>query len=82
MVGIYIKACFSIPKSTSKKKHKLMLENIIRPTKKPDADNIAKIVCDALNGIAFLDDKQIVDARITKWYSDTPRIEIIIQEIE
>jgi Holliday junction resolvase RusA-like endonuclease len=59
-----------------------MLENIIRPTKKPDADNIAKIVCDALNGIAFLDDKQIVDARITKWYSDTPRIEIIIQEIE
>ena len=37
-----------------------MLEWEIRPTKRPDLDNIAKAVLDALNGLAYQDDSQIV----------------------
>ena len=38
------------------------------PTKKPDCDNIAKIVMDGLNGVVYYDDKQIVDCFIKKYY--------------
>lgn len=51
-----INAYFEIPKSTSNKKRELMSCNIIRPVKKPDCDNIAKIILDSLNGIAYKDD--------------------------
>jgi Holliday junction resolvase RusA-like endonuclease len=48
------------------------------PTKKPDADNILKLAADSLNGLAYVDDKQIVSAVIHKFYSDRPRLEINI----
>ena len=76
---IDIKAYFSIPKSASKKKKQLMLEGELRPTKKPDADNILKIIGDALNDLAYKDDKQIVSANIEKFYSDEPRVQIEIK---
>lgn len=80
-VRMEIYAYFKIPKSISNKKRLLMIAHKIRPTKKPDFDNIAKIVGDALNGIAYLDDKQIVDGKITKWYSDQPRIEVYLEKV-
>lgn len=76
-----IKAYYRIPKSASQKKYANMHSGVIRPTKKPDADNIMKVVADALNGIAYHDDTQIVRAIIEKWYSDEPRVEVIIKEI-
>jgi Holliday junction resolvase RusA-like endonuclease len=76
-----IDAYFPILKSTSKKNTKLMLEGIIRHTKKPDADNIGKICLDALNKLAFDDDSQIVDLRVRKFYSDNPRVEIEINQL-
>ena len=76
-----VKAYFAIPKSVSKKKHKLMIEEKIRPTKKPDCDNVLKIICDALNTIAYDDDKQIVEMEISKFYSENPRVEVEIEEI-
>ncbi len=75
-------AYMPIPKSTSNKKKKQMIAGIVAPTKKPDWDNIGKIITDALNGLAYEDDKQIVDARVVKLYSDNPRIEIELEEIE
>ena len=78
---INIKAYFKIPKSTSKKKKTLMIDKCIRPTKKPDLDNIMKCVTDALNEIAYQDDKQIVSASIEKYYSEEPRDEVAIMEI-
>lgn len=72
---------FDIPKSTSKKNKEAMLNNEIFPTKKPDADNIAKVVCDALNGIAYNDDTQIVELKITKLYDVDPRVEIVIDPV-
>lgn len=71
----------SIPKSTSKKKRELMIEGTIRPTTKPDLDNIAKAILDALNGRAFDDDKQVVSLTVEKFYSDTPRVIVEISEV-
>ncbi len=75
-----IKVYMSIPKSVSKKKREEMIEGKIRPTKKPDVDNIIKIILDSLNGLAYDDDKQIVDCSISKWYGENPRVEVILEE--
>lgn len=74
-VRVRITACFSIPKSASKKKRAMMIAGDIVPTKKPDFDNIQKIICDALNGVAD-DDSQIVKADIEKVYSTVPHVEV------
>ena len=73
-VKVTIIAYFGIPKSTSKKKEMEMLANIISPTKKPDADNIVKIV------LAFKDDTQVTKLEIEKKYGRTPRIYVKIEE--
>ncbi len=76
-----IKAYFKIPKSTSKKRRKLMIDEKIRPTKKPDTDNLAKIVLDSLNDLAYKDDKQVVDLRVLKYYSEEPRVEVELEGV-
>jgi Holliday junction resolvase RusA-like endonuclease len=81
-VSMKIDSFFPIPKSTSKKKHQLMAIGAIQHTKKPDADNVAKAICDALNKIAYVDDSQIVSLEVNKYYSDVPRAEITITEVK
>ena len=71
-----IQAYFPIPKSVSKKKRLAMMCNAEKYIKKPDNDNIAKAILDALNGIAYDDDSQVTELLITKAYSDKPRAEI------
>lgn len=59
-----------------------MVKNKIYPTKKPDVDNIIKIIADALNGVAYNDDKQIVMCSCGKYYTDAePFVCVYIQEI-
>lgn len=82
MLDVRIFAYYPIPKSVSKKKRKAMLEKRIRPTKKPDADNVFKIICDSLNGIAYRDDAQVVDSMVRKFYGETPKVVVTIEEIE
>jgi Holliday junction resolvase RusA-like endonuclease len=77
-VAIYIRV--GIPASFSKQKHKDALANYIRPTKKPDIDNIAKCFLDAMNGIVYLDDKQVVSLHITKEYAETPAVDVMVKE--
>lgn len=81
MLDVRVMAYYTIPKSISKKKRQAMLDHKVRPTKKPDFDNIGKVICDSLNGIAYRDDAQIVDAQVRKFYSDTPRVVVIITDI-
>jgi len=76
-----ITAYFSIPKSASKKKTADMVMHKIRPTKKPDTDNIAKAVLDALNGIAYYDDSQIVALMVRKLYNEYPKVIVSIEEV-
>lgn len=76
-----IKAYFKIPKSTPKKQIEPMINGEIKPTKKPDIDNIIKIISDALNNLAYDDDSQITKVTATKNYSDKPRVEITILHV-
>lgn len=74
-------AAFPIPASWSAKKQREALAGIIRPTVKPDIDNIIKGL-DAINQIVFVDDKQIVEVEMAKFYSDRPRLQIMIRPTE
>lgn len=71
-----------IPKNTSKKRRKLKNDKDILPTKKPDFDNLTKSITDALNGLAYKDDNQIVEAHIFKYYSDNPKAVVKIETIK
>ena len=82
MLDMRIKAFYSIPKSVSKKKRASMLAGELRPTKKPDMDNVIKIIADSLNQIAYRDDTQIVDCQVRKFYSENPRVEVTIKPVK
>lgn len=70
-----------IPKSTPKSRKEAMFEGIIKHTKRPDVDNMAKAVLDALShGIAWEDDSQIVRLSITKEYAKEPYVYFYMHE--
>ena len=69
-----------IPKSTPKSRREAMNDGLIRHMKKPDVDNLVKAVLDALNGVAWEDDSQIVRVCAEKFYSKDPYIYIRIRE--
>lgn len=82
-IRISIKAFYRIPGKTSKKRAEDMRSGSVLPTKKPDIDNVVKIIMDGLNGAAYKDDAQVVSIMASKAYSDTPRVEVeIISEEE
>ena len=73
----------AIPKSMSKRKREAAIAGRLRPTTKPDVSNILKGVEDALKGLWYVDDSQIVGyGALGKWYDDKPRIEIVMWELE
>ena len=70
-----------IPKSTPKSRKEAMFEGIIKHTKRPDVDNMAKAVLDALShGIAWEDDSQIVRLTVTKEYTKEPYVYLYMYE--
>ena len=71
-----------IPQSKSKKQKEKMLTGEIKPIVKPDVDNVAKSILDALNGIIYLDDKQVVDLRVRKQYAEVPSVSVWISEVQ
>ena len=73
---------FPIPKSISKKKRQMMINKEILHTKKIDCDNLAKIILDSLNGIAYEDDKQVVRLYVEKIYGEHPRVEVELKEVQ
>lgn len=79
-VKVSIIAYFAIPKATKKSDIKEMLDNNISPTKKPDIDNIVKVVLDSMNKFAFRDDNQITKLEVEKKYSIEDKIYIKIEE--
>lgn len=68
-IGIQVTAYYPIPKSTRKRDAEKMLSGELTPTVKPDLDNVLKAVLDGLNGIAYQDDKQIVELKSTKRFT-------------
>jgi Holliday junction resolvase RusA-like endonuclease len=79
-VDVTILSYMPIPKSWSKKKQAAALAGTLRPTGKPDWDNMAKMT-DALNEVVWRDDGQVVDGRVRKFYSDRPRLEIVVEPV-
>lgn len=71
-----------IPKTTPKSRRMAMLNGILKPIRKPDIDNLAKAVLDALNKVAWADDAQIARLLLSKEYTDDPYISIYIHEIK
>lgn len=81
-IRMQVNAFFRIPISTSKKNRELMELEKTYCIKKPDVDNIIKIIADALNNVAYIDDSQICEVTCVKKYSKNPRVEIILSEVE
>jgi len=77
-VAIYIRV--GIPASYSKQKRKDALSGVLKPTKKPDLDNVAKCHLDAIQGIIILDDKLVVNLHVTKVYAETAAVEVMVKE--
>lgn len=94
-LDVKIIAYFEVPKSLSKKRKALCLNNQELPTKKPDADNIGKIVMDGMNPKmkrnkvvhkmmqvvrgVYHDDKQVTTLLVKKRYSEYPRVEVTVE---
>lgn len=72
---------YPMPKSTSKKKAAKMAAGEIIPVVKPDLDNVAKLILDALNGLAWEDDNQIARLEISKVYGEEPHTDVHIETI-
>lgn len=92
-IWITIVAYFSIPKQHYRfykrtgtteldKTGQLMKEHKLCPVKKPDLDNISKVICDAITkqGNIWVDDSQITCELLMKFYDETPRVEVIVEQ--
>ena len=78
-VALYCYVRLAPAQSYSKKRLRACLEGSERP-KKPDLDNVVKAVQDALNGVIYKDDVQIVSLHATKKYDTVPGVEILVKE--
>ena len=82
LVDVTILACFQIPKSYTKKRRKQIAEMGWGYDQKPDPDNICKNLLDALEGLAFTDDKLVRDVTIRRRYTESrPRAEVWIDRV-
>lgn len=79
-INVYLYVRLPIPQSYSKKRKEACLSGSERPTKKPDIDNIAKAFLDAMNGVIYLDDTQVVSLHVNKLYSAVPGVDVMIRE--
>jgi len=70
-VELVIQFTFKKPKSNKKNLH----------TQRPDLDNCAKLVSDAINGIAFVDDSQVICLACTKEWGEAGKIVLLVDEV-
>lgn len=70
-----------IPQSWPKRKQQAALAGTEYPTKKPDADNVIKAIFDALNGVVWHDDTQVVDMVVRKRYAAVPGVAMEISRV-
>lgn len=71
-----------VPASWNKKVTQAALDNKIAPIRKPDVDNIGKIVLDALNGVAWKDDRQVVSLSVAKAWTKEAYVGVFVREMD
>lgn len=81
-VSVVMGIALPVPASWSKRKQASALDGIVLPTTKPDADNVVKAVFDAINGVVWGDDTQVVDLRLIKRYAPTPGVSMRVTPLE
>lgn len=79
-VSVVLHLNMEVPASWSKAKQKRALSGVERPTTKPDMDNVVKAIFDAINGVVWRDDVQVVSLMATKAYTATPSVYVEIAE--
>ena len=79
-VNLRIVAIYPWPKTATKKR--VAAEDGAWKFTKPDGDNIAKIVKDSMNKIAFLDDAQCASTTVWKLYGDKPCLRVSVEALK
>ena len=81
-VAVTIAAHRSIPASWQRSRRDKAAAGDVLPTSRPDLDNVAKAVLDGLTGVVYIDDAQVCDLVKRKRYSDRPRVEVWVRELD
>ena len=76
-----VEVFIQVPKSDSKLKKLAKIIGEIRPTIKPDCDNLAKSILDSLNGLAYQDDRQIIELSVKKFYAEQSEVRVKLMEV-
>ena len=76
-----VEVFIQVPKSDSKLKKQAKIIGEIRPTIKPDCDNLAKSILDSLNGLAYQDDRQIIELSVKKFYAEQSEVKVKLMEV-
>ena len=79
-VTVFVYISVPIPASYSKKRKQACLSGFEKPMKKPDIDNVSKCFLDAMNGIVYLDDVQVISLHMTKVYNTVGMVEVLVRE--
>lgn len=81
-VKVLMRMTLVIPASWSRKKQEQALAGQIRPTTKPDTDNVIKAIFDAINGVVWRDDVQVVELGVSKVYGAVPGVSVHVSPLE
>lgn len=80
-LAVCVVARMPVPSSWSNKKRDAALAGVVRPTGRPDLDNLVKAPLDAFNGIVWRDDAQVVECSVSKFYSETPSLSVVVSPL-
>jgi Holliday junction resolvase RusA-like endonuclease len=81
-VSVFLYVRLPVPQSYPKKRRDACLNGLEKPCKKPDIDNIAKTYLDAMNGVIFVDDTQVIDLHVKKLYSVVAGVDVMVMEAQ
>ncbi len=79
---VTVVAEWEVPASWPKWKTEMARDGGVAHTSRPDLDNVAKAAVDALNGVVFRDDSQIVSLIVHKRYGVKPGLVIRVAEMD
>jgi len=80
-VAVEVTVLMLMPKSFSKKRRLKAFGGRILPTNRPEIDNIVKSILDALEGLAYRRDSQVVELKARKYYSSESKTVIFLREL-